>query len=151
MHATPTLASADVVRPGGLPYSLARTLVDLGAVVDDDALERAVDDALRRGLSERTLRATLARLSRPGAQRDATAAAGARSPGPDGAVPESWFERLIQRELLVPVLPAPVLQHEVVGADGRVIARLDLAYPDVTARRRGPQPALARRLPGRPA
>jgi hypothetical protein len=37
---------------------------------------------------------------------------------------------LIQRELLVPSMPAPVLQQEVTGADGRVIARLDLAYPD---------------------
>ena len=49
--------------------NIARTLCDLGAVVSQDKVEQALDDALRRGVSERWIRETLGSGRPPGAER----------------------------------------------------------------------------------
>jgi hypothetical protein len=48
-----------------------------------------------------------------------------------GRVPDTWFERLVERCLAIPGLPRWVRQHRVVDAYGAVIGRLDLACPDL--------------------
>src|SRR3954469_18479897 len=129
VHSTATLDASDVVYVDGIRVtSVARTLVDVGAVCDEREVLRLVDDALRKGMSRRTLEATLARLDRPGpsgtgvlrrvlAQLD------------DVDSPDSWFERQLLLVLSVPDLPKPVLQHCVRDDRGAVVAELDVAYP----------------------
>ena len=46
-----------------------------------------------------------------------------------GRVPDSWFERLVERCVSRIDLPPWVCQHVVHGADGAVVGRLDLACP----------------------
>ena len=61
------LDRCDLTRVDGIPCTnIARTLCDLGAVVSQDRVEQALDDALRRGVSERWIRETLSRVDRPG-------------------------------------------------------------------------------------
>ena len=50
VHRTCVLAPEDCTVTAGIAVtSIARTLVDLGAVVSDDRVEQALDDAIRRG------------------------------------------------------------------------------------------------------
>jgi hypothetical protein len=109
---------------------LVRTLVDLGAVVPGERVQQAIDDAIRRRMCswEDLLHALVLHSRR-----------GRRGVGPLRAVleecygdtvPDSRFNRLVERLLLDSNLPAPVLEHPVSARDGRVIARVDLAYPD---------------------
>ena len=46
-----------------------------------------------------------------------------------GRVPDSWFERLVERCISPIDLPPWVCQHVVRGDDGAVVGRLDLACP----------------------
>ena len=111
--------------------NIARTLCDLGAVVSQDKVEQALDDALRRGVSERWIRETLARVDRPGPSGTATLRRIFDLPDRSGALPDSWFERLVERLLASSVLPPPVRQHRVAETDGSRVAYLDLAWPEV--------------------
>ena len=111
--------------------NIARTLCDLGAVVSQDRVEQALDDALRRGASDRWIRETLARVDRPGPSGTATLRRILDLPDRSGALPDSWFERLVERLLTSSVLPSPVRQHRVRETGGSRVAHLDLAWPDV--------------------
>jgi hypothetical protein len=111
--------------------NIARTLCDLGAVVSQDKVEQALDDALRRGVSERWIRETLSRVDRPGPSGTATLRRIFDLPDRSGALPDSWFERLVERLLASSVLPPPVRQHRVAETDGSRVAYLDLAWPEV--------------------
>ena len=109
--------------------TLARTLVDLGAVVDDDVVEQALDDALRRGVNMRWITETLRDAARSGPTGvDALHRVLAR-PDRVGRIPDSHFERLVERIARSAGIPAPVRQHPVV-VDGRLIARIDVAWPE---------------------
>jgi hypothetical protein len=108
--------------------NVARTLCDLGAVVAQDEVERALDSALRQGASTRWIEATLSRVRRPGPSGTATLDRVLADPRRAGGVPESWFERVVRRALAAPDLPPVVLQHEV-RHGGRVVARFDAAIP----------------------
>lgn len=109
----------------------ARTLLDLGAVVPPWVVEDALDDALRRRLVDvRSLRRL---LDADGARgRNGTGVLRAlledRSPGhaPAESVLETRLAALLRRS----TLPYPVQQHEV-RVGGRVVARVDFAWPDV--------------------
>lgn len=132
LHSTTTLEREDITDVQGLPAtSVARTIVDLGAVVDDESVEQALDDALRRGFSALWIRRTLERLDRPG--RNGTGALRRVLARPDrrGPLPDSVFERLVERSCTASGLPDPVRQHEVRDSDGRVIGRIDLAWPEL--------------------
>ena len=50
---------------------------------------------------------------------------------PGRALTESEAELLVLRLLAVHGLPAPRTQHEIRDADGRLVARVDFAYPEV--------------------
>lgn len=108
----------------------ARTLIDIAAVLDTATVEEALDDALRRRLvSLSRLRwrvEELAGRGRPGsavirrliaARTDAT------------EVPQSVLETRLLRLVRGAGLPRPVVQQEV-RDKGRVVAVVDLAYPD---------------------
>jgi hypothetical protein len=110
--------------------NVARTLCDLGAVAPDDVVEQALDDALRRGFSQRWIEDTLARVVRPGKNGSGSLARMLSRPDRAGRLPDSTFERLIERALRHGGLPEPVRQHPVLDDDGRLIGRIDVAWPE---------------------
>jgi very-short-patch-repair endonuclease len=119
----------DVTTVEHLPVtSAARTLIDLGAVVDDDTLEQALESALSDGrTSLRQVRRRLEALSRrgrPGPARVRRVLDRRLEGGPSESELETRFVQLLRRARL----PRPVRQHEV-WLGGRVVARADLAYP----------------------
>lgn len=130
-HESKDLRLAEPAERFAIPCTgLCRTLIDLGAVLrDPEPLQAAIDDAVRRHLcSWDDLLHTLARHSRKGR----------RGAGPLRAileecygtkVPDSRFNRLVERLIVDAGLLAPVVEHEVRDGNGRLLARVDLAYP----------------------
>jgi hypothetical protein len=122
-----------LVTPGrrrGIPTTpVARTLLDLGAVVSPRRLHLALDDARRRGLTDwDALLATLVAHARKGRNGVGPLRSLLDEHFGEVASTDSGFERLVLTFLVQAGLPAPVLQH-VVEVGGRTY-RLDLAYPD---------------------
>jgi very-short-patch-repair endonuclease len=132
VHHVSTLSPVDVIAVDAIPTTtVTRTLIDLAGVVPLEALEEALDDALRRRLTSlarlRWRLAELGRRGRPGAKALGTLidARAAREGVPESVL-ETRFLRLLRRAGLRPPTP----QYEVrVGA--RVLARVDFAYPDI--------------------
>lgn len=140
-----TLRAADAVvhRSAKLPFEdwtevdgirctgLARTLVDLGEHHDAKAVQRALDDVRRRGKSLRWIRTTAERLHGPGRRGPGMLLDLLDAAEQEHAVPGSWFERLLELALACPELPPIVRQHEIRADDGTVVARVDLAIPEL--------------------
>jgi hypothetical protein len=129
-HESKDLARASATVRDGIPCTgLERTLLDLGAVLPAARVQTFVDDAVRRRLCDwDDLLHTLAIHSRQGR----------RGCGPlrsildeccGTPVPDSRFNRLVQRLLLDAEVGVPVVEHEVRDAAGRLLARVDLAFP----------------------
>jgi len=126
------LPPIDLVVVDGIPTTnLARTLCDLGDVVPAGVVERALDDARRRGTSLRWLCETAERLHRPGVSGPATLRRLLRAIEPDVRVRDSWFEKVVELILRDPSLPAVVRQHELRNSVGGLVARFDLAMPSL--------------------
>jgi len=121
---TRALVPSDLSRTSsGLRLTTAvRTLIDLAGLLEFDALVCAVDHALHTGLvAQPSLLAAVEQHARhPGvvALRAAVGRADRRA--------ESPAETLVRLALL-PTMPGFVPQHRLVGPDGRVLARYDLA------------------------
>jgi len=131
VHRASVLDACDIAIVDQIPATnVARTLSDLGAVATDDRVEQALDDALRRGFSQRWIEETLARVTRPGPNGSGSLARVLSRPDRSGRLPDSMFERLIQRVLRDGGLPEPVRQHPVLDDDGSLIGRLDIAWPE---------------------
>jgi very-short-patch-repair endonuclease len=124
------LPSVDVCKVGVIPATTPlRTIIDLGVVVDEDLLVRALDAAERDGKVQRRLllrrlaelgpRTGTATLRRVLARREAV-----------GHTPRSVLERAMLDLLERHSLPVPICQYRVERLDGRA-AYLDFAYPDV--------------------
>lgn len=131
LHRTDKLPSCDVTTlPPFRITTVSRTLLDLGAVLEIEKVEAAFDDALRRRLTTLSrLHWRLDELGIPGRRGVATLRqlmAGRRSSEP---VPESTLERRVLSLLSDSGLPAPARQFEV-KEKGKVIARIDFAYPE---------------------
>jgi hypothetical protein len=130
VHRT-VLDSRDVVVVDGIPCTnMARTLCDLGAVLNAERVEQALDDALRRGVSERLIRETLSRVHRPGRTGSGVLRHVLALPDRRGPLADSSFERLVERLLADSWLPAPTRQLWVRERGGNRRARLDLAWPE---------------------
>jgi len=131
-HQTASLPRCDVVEVGGLRVTnLARTLCDLGSVLDTDALERALDSARRGGISLRWLRETAERLHRPGQRGTKAIFAQLDAIDPERDVRGSWFEKLVELMLADSRIPELIPQFEVLNALGQVVARPDFAIPAI--------------------
>jgi hypothetical protein len=132
LHRTGEIPSCDHAKLDRLRITtVARTLVDLGAVVDDDTLEVAVEDVLRRRLTsveqlQRRLK-QLAAKGRPGplALRRVLAK---RYPG--NWISGSTLEVKVMQAMRRHGVPPAVPQFQVKDGD-REVARVDFAYPDV--------------------
>ncbi len=130
LHWTRNLPARMVVDVAGIrATSMARTLADLGSVVDDDKLEQALDDALRKGFNLRWINETLEHSMRPGTTGCAALARVLSRPERSGPLPGSVFERLAEKVCVLAGLPTPRRQHRVV-AEGRLVAVIDLAWPE---------------------
>jgi hypothetical protein len=108
----------------------ARTIVDLGAVVDVERLVAAYDDLARRRLIShasvcRDLEDLGSRRIGSGTVRRALALR-----APSDPVPESVLESEFDEIARAAGLPRPVRQFVLLDADGRFIARLDFAFPE---------------------
>lgn len=128
-HESYLLDERSVTEIDGIPVTTpARTLADLAVVVDPDALQRVLDDFLRRRLV--SIASTARLLERLGPRRlGATALRAILDARADSPVPESDLET--QFELLVRAhgLPTPVPQLTVTTPTGRRL-RIDYAFPD---------------------
>jgi hypothetical protein len=131
VHRVGTLGKDDLITVDGIQVTtLARTLCDLGAVVDDDVVEQALDDVLRRGVSQQWIERTLERVDRPGPSGTAALRRVLRRADRSGPIPDSMFERLIERTCVEAGLPQPERQIPVRDASGALVAVLDAGWPD---------------------
>jgi hypothetical protein len=130
VHRTNRLDRADVSLIGAIPVTrIERTLLDLGAVAPEDAVEIARDDAIRRRLLT--------------TQREGRRLAAVAGPGRSGSgvlrsirdrelgliVPRSVLEREVLSALRRRGVTEPVRQHQVVLPSGKPI-HLDYSWPD---------------------
>lgn len=129
VHCVSKLPACDITRVGVLRVTNAsRTLIDLGGEVDLSTLEAALESALRQGqTSPPRLRWRLKELGVQG--RKGAAALSRLLADLDSRRAESVLELRVEKLLLKAGLPRPVRQHEI-REGGRVIARIDLAYPE---------------------
>ena len=130
VHYGRSLASDEITRRDGLPVTtIARTLLDLAAVLEPRDLERALESALRARLL--TVDELVGRLrSTPptvGGRRTLRRLLEQRSP----ITTESDLETLVLQALRDGGLPEPERQHEVFDEQAHLVGRIDLAYPKV--------------------
>ncbi|HEU5302574.1 MAG TPA: type IV toxin-antitoxin system AbiEi family antitoxin domain-containing protein [Acidimicrobiia bacterium] len=129
-HESLRLVPQDITILEDVPVTGAtRTILDLGVVLDESAVLAVLDDAIRRSLT--TAQTVLAELERFGDRRRGSGvvrrAARRRI---DGPTPESPIETLFDALVADHGLPGPVRQWLVRDNGGRVIARVDFAYPN---------------------
>jgi len=130
-HVTP-LEACDMVVIDGIPCaSLARTLADLGAVVDRRQVRRALTDARRKNVSLGWLHDTVDRLHRPGPSGTGVLVRELSSIPTEGRVSDTWFEELIAEIVSDPALPPIERQFVLRRDDGCFVARIDIAMPSV--------------------
>lgn len=129
LHHTSLMKAKDLARLHGFTVtSVARTLIDLGAVVGEELVEIALDDALGRSLvSLTTLESGLLELSRRG-RRGIAVIRKLLIPRKDGQATKSKLETKLVRVIRKGRLPEPRRQFEVLLPNGHH-AFMDLAYP----------------------
>jgi hypothetical protein len=125
------LGTEAVQRTDGIPVTSAlRTLIDLAAILRAGELEEALDEALRREIvSVDDLAGRLEKLSGCGRRGLRLLGSLVRQRDPSAALPASVSERRVLQMFRRNGLPEPECQYEI-RRGGRVIARVDLAYPD---------------------
>jgi hypothetical protein len=131
VHESTRLEAIEITTVEGIACTtVERTIFDLCSLVVAATIDLAIDAALRRNLTSiAALHETHDRLATRGRRggRLFRYVLARRT----GAAPhESAPERSVARALVDSGLPAPVPQHTVAAADGRFVARVDLAYPD---------------------
>lgn len=130
MHTSTDLERGGRVVVDSIPTTdLARTILDIGRVVGDARLLRAIEWARReRELTWPTLISTLARHARRGRPGIRRLRRVILANVDREEVTDSDFELLVLTHLAEAGLPTPVLHHRV-DVDGRFVAEVDLAYP----------------------
>jgi very-short-patch-repair endonuclease len=128
-HETVRLDERQATVLEGVPVTRPlRTVIDLGAVVDESALLIALDDVLRRRLA--SLPGLAEELDQWGERRRGSGrvrraiALRVGQPVPESVL-ETEFEELVRRE----GLPTPSRQWRLRRPDGTLLARVDFAYP----------------------
>jgi very-short-patch-repair endonuclease len=131
IHRTDTLESVDRTIVDGIPVtSKARTILDLGAVVPFEVVERVVDVAVVRDqVSEVSLVSAIDRLGRSGRRGTAALRAILLAGLPDDKL-ASVLEHDLHQLIRKAAVPSPVLQFPLVCADGRTVY-LDFAWPSL--------------------
>jgi hypothetical protein len=114
----------------GIPTcSVETVLFQIAGFAGWEATSAAIDDAIRRRLTTMPrLYSTLALHARRG--RKGTRLFRAILDAKWGErIPDSRWNRQVADLLVDAGLPSPVLEHEIFGFDGRLIGRVDLAWP----------------------
>ncbi|HTO01656.1 MAG TPA: hypothetical protein VL068_13385, partial [Microthrixaceae bacterium] len=88
------------------------------------------DDAYRLGLTPKKLFSTLQRYQ-PGSVGAASLRRVLARPDRAGPLPGSKFERILQRAIRDAGLPQPQRQCPVIDASGRIVAYIDLGWPEI--------------------
>jgi very-short-patch-repair endonuclease len=129
-HRAVDLQEFDVAEVEGMRATNAtRTLCDLGAVCAPDVVERAMESALRQGLtSVPRLEWRCAQMRRRGRPGPSALAALLDERGREIRATESDLETIYLQCLRDHGVPLPVRQYRVVH-EGRFLGRLDMAYP----------------------
>jgi hypothetical protein len=132
VHQSTDLEPDDISRRHRIPVTLpVRTFLDLGCVAGRIRTEDVLDAGLRRGMF--TMQEAAELLRRVG-RRGRNGAGVAREImttrlGLD-AVGDSWLEDRFLRLLRAAGLPEPCRQWEVMDAHGRLVCRVDFAWPE---------------------
>ncbi len=131
-HHVRPLESCDLTVVDGIPCTtLRRTMCDLGSVVPRKLVRRALTSARRRGVDLASLRDDAIRLHRPHQWGTGVLLSLLRQVAWEGTLPASWFEELLALCLNDGSLPPMEMQHPIVDASGRIIARTDIGFPSV--------------------
>jgi Protein of unknown function (DUF559) len=119
-----------IMRRHGIPVTeVATTLVDLAAVVSPFDMEAALDSAIRMQMTHVSrLWDRLHEVARPGRNGTRLMRSLLEARDPAFAPAESRLELMLKRLIERSGLPMPIAQH-VVETEGRVVARVDFAYP----------------------
>lgn len=115
----------------GLPVTgIARTVLDLAAVVSPHRLNQALDAVIRQKLVEwPDLYEVLLRHSARGRNGCGKLRTLLEARYGDTVIPDSRWNRMVGTLLLDAGLSPPAFEYEVVDGEGRFVARIDLAYP----------------------
>ncbi len=131
VHRAKAIDPIDIDYVDNIPCTtIARTLCDIGTVLREGKVESILDDAIRRGVSELWVVETWRRVDRPGPSGTAVLGRILAKPDRQGTLPDSWFERLVERMLAPLTVEPPVRQYPVV-INGRIVANIDLAWPAI--------------------
>ncbi|MDQ3964258.1 MAG: type IV toxin-antitoxin system AbiEi family antitoxin domain-containing protein [Actinomycetota bacterium] len=130
LHVSSHLPPADITFLGPIrTTSAARTLADLGSILDEERVEIALEDALRRRLvTVPRLRWQLQQYARSG-RNGAGSLARLVQKRADARAAESVLEVKMARWFRRTKLPPPVRQHPILER-GKELLRIDFAYPD---------------------
>ncbi|HEX9712877.1 MAG TPA: type IV toxin-antitoxin system AbiEi family antitoxin domain-containing protein [Actinomycetota bacterium] len=124
------LPAGDVTIVEAIPVTVpARTLIDIAAVASRDAVEEALDDALRRRLVSIARMRWHVRGDQRGRPGIAVMRALLEARAPSDPPPESVLESRLLRVLRRARLPEPLPQYRI-RSGGRTVAVVDFAFPD---------------------
>lgn len=131
VHETELLDDVDIDCIAGIPTtSVEQTLMGLGAVVDSDVVEMAVDRALSKKMTTvAQLRSFVDRKGKRGRNGVGVLREVMRGLDPLAGLPESAMETKLKQLLRRNGLPMPKFQYEI-WHEGRFVARVDAAYPE---------------------
>ena len=131
IHRVRDLSACDLTQVQRIPATtVTRCLVDLGAVVKEEVVELALEDALRKRVTTiPRLEWRIEELCRQGRRGCRSLKRVLARRDPKAQPTESALEGRLERLLRAYGLPAPVRQFEV-RDNGKVVARLDFAFPE---------------------
>ncbi len=131
LHQTTQIERAGPIDRDKIPCTgLARTLIDLGAVVSMRRMESAFDCVLREGKLEiPALYANLISHARRGRDGCGPYREVLEARGGEERVPLSDWSRMVSELLVDHGLAEPVLEHRIRDRNGRFLGQADLAYP----------------------
>lgn len=126
------LRGRDRTQVGVVPSTgVARTLIDCATISQPELLADLVDDALVRQLTTvRRVRAAMARASHRPGRKGLAALDSILRVWTDGITPDSPAEMRLVRRLSEWGFPPPVHQHKVYAPSGRLLGRIDFAWPE---------------------
>ena len=131
LHQSSQLSLAKPTERQGVPCTgIARTMLDLAAVVTQRQLVAAIDAVLRdRRLRPSDLHGVLALHLRRGRNGCGALREVLADRLGDDPVPLSEWSRMVEELLIDAGLARPRLEYRIRGADGVFLAQVDLAYP----------------------
>jgi hypothetical protein len=132
VHESKQFALAEPLEIDGIPCTdLGRTVLDLGAVVDERRLDQAIDALVReKRIDLRTLATVWKVHSRRGRDGCGKLREALERRMGEGGIPRSQWSRDAADLLVAHQLPKPAFEYPVLSANGGFLGEVDLAYPE---------------------